>query len=294
MHQACDVAFSRHQFTLPKASSSAGNPGKPANIQAMSRRKDNAADADDEYIPVESQRGFGSSIRRKKIDFVSSSGRDLQTVDDTAATAASSSSAQRGSSIGDVYLSIVLGNKDSKNSKAAHGQAADNHQAYSPSQTGATSSSGQVCEVCRLPIDNPSEVSSSKSHEASFAHQVCLPHSHAPSAIDRKRLGYRYLRSYGWDVDSRLGLGPQGHGIRAPLQPGVKNNTVGLGVGDNIDIKDATKTTAATKVTKSKKETLNSKQVRQRAAQDKKKDEKLKQMFFASEEMDKYLDPRRG
>lgn len=209
--------------------------------------------------------------------------------------------------MGDVYLSIVLGNKDSKNPQAAHGNTGDDSDRhrhhYSKSHTAVTTAtsfeegSRQLCEVCRLPVDNADnagEVSSSRTHEASFAHQVCLPHSHAPSAIDRKRLGYRYLNSYGWDVDSRLGLGPQGHGIRAPVKAIAKNDTVGLGVGVKRDGTDATKTktTTATKVVKTQKPKLNSKQMRERAAQEQKRDEKLRQKFYASEEMDKYLDPR--
>ncbi|KAI5307161.1 Actin- protein 6 [Ascosphaera pollenicola] len=145
------------------------------------------------------------------------------------------------------------------------------------SQTNA----GLICEVCNRPIPDTS-VSSIRKHEASFVHQVSLPHSHPPSSIDRTRRGYKYLQSFGWDPDSRQGLGSAGQGIREPLKARAKNDTVGLG----IDVKRLKK---EGKVVKKKEKRLNAKEVRQMEKSDKKKSERLRRMFYANDEVEKHL-----
>ena len=99
------------------------------------------------------------------------------------------------------------------------------------------------CDVCNLPISDPQSQSqqeptstSTRPHEASLAHQVCLKHSHPPSHLDRTRAGMRYLSTYGWNPDSRLGLGAPGReGIREPLKGRIKHDTAGLGSGLDKD-----------------------------------------------------------
>ena len=91
---------------------------------------------------------------------------------------------------------------------------------------------GAFCEICNLPIDpQPGTASTAiANHESTIAHMVCLTHSHPPSHLDRSRQGFKYLSAYGWDPDSRQGLGATGEGIRAPVKAKMKNDTVGLGV----------------------------------------------------------------
>jgi len=153
----------------------------------------------------------------------------------------------------------------------------------------------QLCEVCNLPIDGSSSSSivsashegllstSVKVHEASIAHQVCLNHSNPPSHLDRTRHGLRYLAAYGWDPDSRLGLGTPGReGIREPLKQKIKNDTVGLGM--KIEARNAG---AKRKVVKEQK--LNARQVRRRELEMKKKDEKLRELFYRSHNIQRHL-----
>ncbi|EEQ30748.1 hypothetical protein McanMca71_000569 [Microsporum canis] len=255
------------------------------------------ASNDDEYsIP----QGFGAGIKRKRVPFVPS--RDTATLSTTTSAPAtvSSSPTPGGSSIAAKYLSIVL-------------------PSSSQSDTGSpgnTSSDTELCEVCRLPLKaipkqlnqgderepkaSASEPPDTIPHEASLAHQVCLPHSHPPSAVDRTRAGYKYLSSYGWDPDARSGLGPTGSGIQIPLKPKMKNDTVGLGVGSWRDeaedhggkrqkrkLKQLREKEEADKAKNARK--LNAKQVRLQEEEKKRHGEKLRDVFYRTEDMEKYL-----
>ncbi|KAK2848501.1 hypothetical protein FQN49_005665 [Arthroderma sp. PD_2] len=254
-----------------------------------------ASDGDEYSIPE----AFGAGIKRKRVPFVPS--RDTATLSTTSAPATVSSSPAPGtSSIAEKYLSIVL----PSNSQSDTGSASN------------TYTDSDLCKICRLPLkdlpkrrkpgseeeseNSASEVLDSIPHEASLAHQVCLPHSHPPSAIDRTGTGYRYLSSYGWDPDSRTGLGPTGSGIQVPLKPKIKNDTVGLGVGswrDEVEndggkrqkrrLKQLQEKEEADKVKNARK--LNAKQVRLQEDEKKKKGERLRDAFYRTEDMEKYL-----
>ncbi|PGH01499.1 hypothetical protein GX51_05186 [Blastomyces parvus] len=229
---------------------------------------------DDEYfLPLEDQRVFGAGIKRKRVPFIPSSETAGNTI------SSSTSSTPNKSSIGDKYLSIVL-------SSTVDTEKSEPYRAAS-APTSMTTGTTPTCEICNLPL-SPSPSSSSNNnakytpnpHEATLAHQVCLPHSHPPSAIDRTRPGFKYLSAQGWDPDSRLGLGPQGHGISIPLKPKIKRDTFGLGVKSPKPGQEKAKT---------KVEPLNAKQVRKLEAEGKKKGERLREMFYAREDFEKYL-----
>jgi hypothetical protein len=81
-----------------------------------------------------------------------------------------------------------------------------------------------TCPTCSLPITNQHD------HEKSTAHQYALPHSHPPHHYDRASLGLKVMMDSGWDPDQRKGLGRDGEGIRFPIKPVPKNNTLGIGV----------------------------------------------------------------
>lgn len=109
---------------------------------------------------------------------------------------------------------------------------------------------------------------------------MCLNHSHPPSHVDRNRKGYTYLSSYGWDPDSRLGLGASGQGIQFPIKTRPKDDKLGIGVvlpkeGEIIK--------------KVKIQKLDAGKVRKMHENDKRKGEKLREMFYRSDDIERYL-----
>ncbi|OHE93318.1 G-patch domain-containing protein [Colletotrichum orchidophilum] len=219
---------------------------------------------EEEDVPLHYQRPFGAGIPRKPIQFVKASDASLGTPQAVKKT-------KSGASVGDFYLSLVLGDK-----KKAE---AEKH-------------AGQVCAVCELPVDKDDIVreaddsddkptTSRQKHESSIAHQVCLTHSHPPSSLDRSRMGLTYLSSHGWDPDSRKGLGVEEQGMQYPLKTRPKEDKFGLGLKVPKGIQG--------KIEKKKPQTLDAKKCRKRAEEDKKKAERLRQMFYGSEDVDKYL-----
>ncbi|KAL8997437.1 MAG: hypothetical protein Q9169_003300 [Polycauliona sp. 2 TL-2023] len=214
-----------------------------------------------EYIiPLQDQSVFGAGVRRRKINFVPSQKDEQNSVWKTHAQG-----------IGDRYLSIVL----SKVSIATEVKASQDC-----TKPNANLSN---CEICRLPIESQDAEAGSKSskpHEISLAHQVCLEHSHPPSHLDRTRQGLRYLSSYGWNPDARIGLGATGTGIRIPLKPKPKNDTIGLGL---------VAPSSSTRVAKPVVKKLDAKKTRQLEERSKRNGEKLRNMFYEREDVEKYL-----
>ncbi|KAJ5091933.1 hypothetical protein NUU61_006803 [Penicillium alfredii] len=269
-------------------------------------------DDDDYFLPLEDQRVFGAGIRRTRVPFVRSSEHELNTT----GPGASSSSTPPGASIANTYLSIVMKQQpvntrtftspntptpqESTPPPRTAQSAPPTAKAISPPPPPASlptqppypghTNTPTHCEVCNLPLSSnqaPSDQTptTTRPHEASLAHQVCLTHSHPPSHLDRSRAGLRYLSTYGWDPDSRLGLGAPGReGIREPLKGRIKNDTAGLGVG-----LDADGDRVAPRPPPPKVQNLNAKQARRGAAEARRKGEKLRNMFFQSDEVLKYL-----
>ncbi|MCJ1375266.1 hypothetical protein MMC20_006500 [Loxospora ochrophaea] len=226
-------------------------------------------EADDEYfVPLQDQRVFGAGIKRKRVNFV------------PAETSPPPKPAQNLSSSNkpwERYLSIVLPREE----LSLENPQSDDNSARVP-QSG---SSPPICEICNLPIDLSSDegIASPRPHEASLAHQVCLSHSHPPSHLDRTRQGLKYLSSYGWDPDSRRGLGTTGAGIRAPIKTKAKRDTAGLGV--KLESNDERGSEGAAK----KLEKLDAKRVRKEEEKGKKKRERLQEMFYRNDDVERYL-----
>ncbi|OAL33557.1 hypothetical protein AYO20_07243 [Fonsecaea nubica] len=223
------------------------------------------ADTDEDYyIPPQDQRVFGAGIRRKKINFVPASTPDSQ----ISTTKPSTSTNARAR-----YLAIVLP-QDTNNLE-------NTERDLEPDQAQG------ICAVCQQPVAAIDELATS--HEASIAHQVCLKHSFPPSDLDRDRVGLRYLSSYGWDPDSRRGLGAKEEGIRIPIKTKEKNDTVGL-----RETVDEEETNVLKKKHNPKKEEkivkLNAKRVRIMDDEAKKRAEKLRQLFYGPD-LEKYLGP---
>jgi hypothetical protein len=259
-------------------------------------------DDEDYFLPPEDQRVFGAGLKKKCVRFVRPA--DSDGILSTTATATATTEPAGGGtdkplppSVAERYLSIVFPDEAKRPSSQPKGDSDGGRTAAATTTTTTTEQSqqlqqlhtpdGQLCEVCNLPIDGPAStsvvLSTSKAHEASIIHQVCLSHSNPPSHLDRTNPGLRYLVAYGWDPDSRLGLGAPGReGIREPLKQKVKNDTVGLGM--NIEVRNAGN---RRKVVKEQK--LNARQVRRKELEMKKKDEKLKELFYRSHNIQRYL-----
>ncbi|KAL8769969.1 MAG: hypothetical protein Q9209_004216 [Squamulea sp. 1 TL-2023] len=223
-----------------------------------------ASGSEDEYvIPLKDQRVFGAGTRRKKINFVPSQNHGQSHAQESSAQGAA-----------DRYLSIVLSKPIASDNKEAHTiQEPSNLQ----------NNDGFICEICKLPIvskDNETQMDLSKPHETSLTHQICLSHSHPPSHLNRTRRGLQYLSSYGWDPDSRLGLGATGTGIRIPLKPKPKNDTLGIGI---------VVPSGTTRVTKPAIKKLDAKKTRKAEEKAKQDGEKLRNIFYEREEVGRYL-----
>lgn len=74
-------------------------------------------------------------------------------------------------------------------------------------------------------------------------------------------------------------MGVAGHGIRVPIKAKPKNNTVGIG---------AEKIFQAPKPSE-KKQKLDAKQVRQKEQEARRKRERLQELFYRNDDVEKYL-----
>ena len=221
-------------------------------------------------VPLTDQTVFGAGLKRKRVPFVPAT--------NSAITPPSSSSTSTSSK----YLSVVL-----PEATTAFSDSIDRAKSSPPTP--------QVtkCEICSLPLpslkkeeeipgdDETAAVLNLKSHAATLVHQVCLAHSHPPSHLDRTRKGLKYLSSYGWDPDERLGLGRKGgEGRLAPVKAKEKNDTLGLGV----KLEKGSGRAEVKKV-----QTLDAKAVRKKVLENKKREEKLKRMIWGREDVERYL-----
>ncbi|KAL8758629.1 MAG: hypothetical protein Q9199_001368 [Rusavskia elegans] len=224
-----------------------------------------SGDEGEYVIPLKDQSVFGAGVRRKKIDFVPSKGDEQHPV-----------SASTTPGAGDRYLSIVLNRLD-----ASSGTEVNENR----DSSNLVNTNTSICEICKLPIetkDAEAEIQSSKPHETSLAHQLCLEHSHPPSHLDRTRQGLRYLSSYGWDPDARFGLGATGTGIRIPVKTKPKNDTMGLGLV-------VAPSSTTNKVSKPAVKKLDAKKTRKAEESAKREREKLRNMFYEREDVERYL-----
>ncbi len=222
-------------------------------------------DQDDEYlVPLKDQRVFGAGLKRKRVQFI-------PPAQDPELSTAQHASA--GQNVASYYESLVL-------AKPNTGSDPKSSVQNIPQDTPIADP--QICEICKLPIQPPSSADTTlKPHESSLAHQVCLTHSHPPSHLDQRNKGLQYLSSYGWDPNSRQGLGPGGEGRLYPIKLKVKGDTLGVGAKLPKAVREA-------KVEK-KPEKFDAKKVRKREAEAKKKAERLQQLFYQADDVNRYL-----
>ncbi|KAK4181815.1 hypothetical protein QBC36DRAFT_316637 [Triangularia setosa] len=217
---------------------------------------------EDEFddIPLHQKRPFGSGLYKKAITFVPASS-SLKTVNDAPATS--------GNSIADLYLSMVLPPPSPTKVTLEDKPPPNQETTEEPSP----SSPPLCCPSCLLPLG--------PDHEKSLAHQLSLPHSHPPSALDRSRMGLQYLSSQGWDPDSRRGLGSGQQGIQHPIKPKPKDDRLGLGVEIPKHLKG--------KSSPPKEKLLDAKKVRKQYEQEKKKKERVMKELHGDGKWEKYL-----
>jgi hypothetical protein len=251
---------------------------------------------DDSYeIPLQDQRVFGAGIKRKRVKFVPSA---------AASSTPPISSGAPARSVSDFYLKLVLPSAAESLKEASPTVASSSRLLESSEGSGQPlpeQTEPEVCEVCNLPLTKAHDAlaasmgemhgeagdtsdqrppSKPRPHEASLTHQVCLTHSHPPSHLDRNRKGLAYLSSYGWDPDSRLGLGVSGQGIQYPIKTKRKDDKLGIGV---VLPKEADRRK------KEKIEKLDAGKVRKLHEKDKKKAERLREMFYRNDDVERYL-----
>lgn len=241
------------------------------HISGSHRRSQPITMSDDEDTAQQNLRtSFGTGIRQKPIEFVRAGSEQ----------ASAQRSSHLSTSAGDRYLSIVFKNGGSKTELGNMGSKVT----CQPSKCVADQAPAVqniLCEICKLPLSpqGGDRALSATPHEATITHMVCMEHSHPPSYLDRNRQGLKYLSSYGWDPDSRLGLGAAGKGIRAPIKARPKHDTVGLGVKlDNVK-----------RVQQKKVQCLNAKQARKKDLEDRKKRKRLQEMFYRNDDVERYL-----
>ncbi|KAL8872277.1 MAG: hypothetical protein Q9174_002065 [Haloplaca sp. 1 TL-2023] len=225
-------------------------------------------DSEDQYfIPLQDQKVFGAGVSRKKVNFVPSRG-----LHGGFALACPKPRA------GDRYLSIVLKRGEGANSRETKGTEQDS-PANSSLERNMTFHT--LCEICKLPVETDDlKTQHIGSHESSIAHQACLPHSHPPSHLDRTRQGLKYLSNYGWDPDSRRGLGATGTGIRIPVKAKPKYDSLGIGVHP---------ISTPSKVTKQSPKKLDAKKTRKAEEDGRRARQQIQNMFYENEDVKKYL-----
>ena len=272
------------------------------------REIDNEEDEDEYFLPLQDQRVFGAGIRRKRVPFVRSSEQHQQHLSTTRVSSSepATPSTSTGQSIANKYLSIVLSSKSKSNPATPSTQSQTRPESEPGSslrphseQKEEVEEDVEICPVCNLPYTTPTHGASEGGidggiggsrhiHEATLPHQLSLPHSHPPSHLDRTRPGLRYLAAYGWDPDSRVGLGPQGReGIREPVKGKVMEDTVGLGaVVPEVKDKSGDK---GGRGRVQKKKVLNAKEARKGQLEERKKGERLRELFFQDEDVLRYL-----
>ncbi|KAK3390417.1 hypothetical protein B0H63DRAFT_465557 [Podospora didyma] len=212
---------------------------------------DNDDDIDD--IPLQHQRPFGSGLWRRPIAFVPECGDDGEQKEDAPKTV-------HGQNLGDWYLSLVLPGDE---------------KSASDDSTKASTTGPRICEICQGPFEDDTEEGKMR-HHLSLTHQLSI---HPPSSIDRSRMGLAYLSKYGWDPDSRQGLGVEQQGILHPIKakPKISNLGIGIVVPKNLPPQPPKKDPL-----------LDAGKARKQAAEDKRRLERIRQELYRDNKLQKY------
>lgn len=220
------------------------------------------SDENDDYddVPLHHKKPFGSGLRRNQIKFVPASTKD------TSFANPAHENKTDGQSISNFYLNMVLA------------KPVEQVESSKPNATDTVIPDEKRCGVCKMPIATEANAH----HQASIAHQVCMAHSHPPSAVDRTRMGLSVLESQGWDPDARLGLGAAGQGAQFPIKVRPKDDNLGIGVVVPKDF-------GRVKKDKERPRQLDAGKVRKMAAEDRRRTDKLQQQIFGKVDLERYL-----
>lgn len=212
----------------------------------------NFDDADISTVPFVQQHPFGRGLWKNHIKFVPAAAD--QPVSTTKPSTAGKTMAEK-------YLEIMFPN----------GQPQPKLEAY------------PLCGICGEPVKETDQ----RIHYLSPAHQAAMPRAPIPSAIDRTRMGLKYMSKHGYDVDARVGLGASGQGMLFPLVPKEKRDKLGLG----IDKREHTerRSLGGASAFDVKEGKLDAGKVRKLADVEKKRHNKLQKMFYGNDEVEKYL-----
>lgn len=232
---------------------------------------------DDEYeIPLRDQRYFGAGIKRKRVQFVPSTSTDAPKTTSLPPTSSSSAAIR--------YLDIVLKRKLAPSARNAPtsvrstaGLGSDGSKSRDDCLVAKDGETDVVCDICKSAVVPHEEA---RSHDSSITHQICLQHSYPPSHLDRRRKGLQVLSNHGWDPDSRLGLGAAGEGILHPIKAKENREKAGLGLKPED---------MASRKVKERPVRLDAGKVRALESEKRKKGEKLRDAFYRSEDVERYL-----
>lgn len=133
-----------------------------------------------------------------------------------------------------------------------------------------------ICPTCNAPIKE----ADNRAHYLTIGHQLSLPTAPTPSAIDRTRMSLKYMEKHGFDIDARQGLGASSSGILYPILPKEKADKHGIGIQIPKN---------GVVAEKEKEKRLDAGQVRKKVAEEKKKAEKLRRMFYEDDKVSRYL-----
>jgi hypothetical protein len=209
-------------------------------------------DTDISTLPFTSHPAYGRGLWRNPISFVPA----------TPSTTTASSKPVDGQSIAQKYLAIMFPN----------GQPLREPDAY------------PLCGICGEPVKETDH----RIHFLSAAHQAALPRAPVPSAIDRTRMGLKYMQNFGWDVDARVGLGANGEGMLFPLVPKEKRDKLGLGIDKKAEERRRGLMNGRG-VAKQGEIRLDAGKIQKLAKVEKRKHDKLQRMFYGNDEVEKYL-----
>jgi hypothetical protein len=94
-------------------------------------------------------------------------------------------------------------------------------------------------------------------------------------------MGLTYLSTYGWDPDSRKGLGARQEGIKYPVKAKPKDDNLGIGM----------QVPKNQPPPKKKEVLLDAKKVRKMVEEEKRKAARIRQQLFGRNDLEKYLGP---
>lgn len=209
-------------------------------------------DADVSTLPFTSHPAYGRGLWKNPIAFVPAA-PSLPTAP---------SNPVDGQSIAQKYLAIMFPN----------GQPRSEPDAY------------PLCGICGEAVKETDH----RIHFLSPAHQAALPRAPIPSAIDRTRMGLKYMQSYGWDIDARVGLGARGEGMLFPLVPKEKRDKLGLGIDKKAE-ESSKGLVNGRAIAKPGEIRLDAGKIQKLAKVEKRKHDKLQRMFYGNDEVEKYL-----